>query len=88
MIDGWDRPDIQNAMDSAGIAFIKHQIVLLLYTVRTYGKCKEYWVSYLTWARYINYTECADDSVWTASRLVVVCLTLSECLDCLVAHIE
>jgi hypothetical protein len=49
---------------------------------------KNIFVSWLMWARYINYTECGDDSVWTAARVVVLCLRLSECLDWLVAHIE
>ena len=47
-IDGWDRPDIQSSMDSAGVSFIKHQSILLLYTVRTYGKCKLYFTLKMT----------------------------------------
>lgn len=38
-LDGWDKPDMQATIDSAGVSFLKGQAIILLYTVRTYGKC-------------------------------------------------
>ena len=39
LIGGWHVPNLQASQDTEGASFLKNQIIILLYSARTYGRC-------------------------------------------------